>query len=204
MADKQNEGMDAEVQMKPLVLQPTDVAQWYALVNEAQAACQCNLDEPLESYLVFLLMRFAERPDLAGRVMALEFLQAQRETEQITMQLRDVGDQCLLFSGLFPQLAERRLVKVSYFVGIGQAAYDQLASRVDRHSDRLYGRLAEAFVAIMDVLQAMRGLSGEAVLQPLAAAELWADTGSQSALRSLSETSDSLPVSHHLHRKHRH
>ena len=190
--------------MKPLVLQPTDVAQWHALVNEAQAACQCNLDESLESYLVFLLMRFAERPDLAGKVMALEFLQAQQETGQITMQLRDVGDQCLLFSGLFPQLAERRLVKVSYFVGIGRAAYDQLASLVDGHSDRLYARLAEAFVAIMDVLQAMRGLSGEAVLQPLAAAELWADTGSQSALRSLGETTDSLPVSHPLHRKHRH
>jgi len=89
-------------------------------------------------------------------------------------------------------------------VGIGRAAYDQLASLVDGHSDRLYGRLAEAFVAIMDVLQAMRGLSGETVLQPLAAAELWADTGSQSALRTLSETTDSLPVSHPLHRKHRH
>jgi hypothetical protein len=190
--------------MKPLVLQPTDVAQWHALVNEAQVACQCNLDEPLESYLVFLLMRFVERPDLAGRVMALEFLQAQQETERITMQLRDVGDQCLLFSGLFPQVAERRLVKVSYFVDIGRAAYDQLASRLDRHSDRLYGRLAEAFVPIMDVLQAMRGLSGEAVLQPLAAAELWADTGSQSALRCLGETTGSLPVSHSLHRRHRH
>jgi len=190
--------------MKPLVLQPTDVAQWHALVNEAQAACQCNLDEPLESYLVFLLMRFAERPDMAGRVMALEFLQAQQETGRLTMQLRDVGDQCLLFSGLFPQLAERRLVKVSYFVDIGRAAYDQLASRLDRHSDRLYGRLAEAFVAIMDVLQAMRGLSGEVVLQPLAAAELWADTGSQSALRSLGESTDALPVCHPLQRRQRH
>jgi hypothetical protein len=149
-------------------------------------------------------MRFAERPDLAGRVMALEFLQAQQETGQVTMQLRDVGDQCLLFSGLFPQLAERRLVKVSYFVAIGRAAYDQLAALVDRNSDRLYGRLAEAFVAIMDVLQAMRGLSGEAVLQPLAAAELWADTGSQSALRTLSETTNSLPVSRSLHHKQRH
>jgi len=136
--------------------------------------------------------------------MALEFLQAQKETGRITMQLRDVGDQCLLFSGLFPQIAERRLVKVSYFVDIGRAAYDQLASLVDHHSDRLYGRLAEAFIAIMDVLQAMRGLSGGAVLQPLSAAELWADTGSQSALRTLSDTTDSIPVSYPLHHKRRH
>ena len=190
--------------MNSLVLQPTEVAQWHALVSEAQVASHRNLEESLESYLVFLLMRFAGRPELARKVMALEFLQAQREQSHKTDRLRDVGDQCLLFSGLFPQLAERRLVKVSYFVGIGQAAYDQLASLVDCHSDRLYGRLAEAFVAIMDVLQAMRGLSGEAVLQPLAAAELWADTGSQSALRSLGETTDSFPVSHHLHRQRRH
>ena len=191
--------------MRSLVLQPTDVAQWHALVNEAQAACQHNLDEPIESYLVFLLMRFAERPDLVGKVMALEFLQAQQEPAQTTHQLRDVGDQCLLFSGFFPQIAERRLVKVSYFVGIGRAAYDQLASLVDCHSDRLYGRLAEAFVTVMDVLQAMRSLSGEAVLQPLAAAELWAETGSRSALRTLRETTDAHPVAHRCdQQKHRH
>ena len=191
--------------MKSLVLQPTDVAQWHALVNEAQAACQHNLDEPIESYLVFLLMRFAERPDLGRKVMALEFLQAQQEGGQSSQQLRDVGDQCLLFSGFFPQMAERRLVKVSYFVGIGRAAYVQLASLVDCHGDRLYQRLAEAFVTVMDVLQAMRGLSGEPVLQPLAAAELWADTGSRSALRALGETTDSLPVAHHSHpQRHRH
>lgn len=179
--------------MKSLVLQPTDVAQWHALVSEAQASCHQNLDEALESYLVFLLMRFADQPDLARKVMALEFLQAQRDTGQRTERLRDVGDQCLLFSGLFPQVAERRLVKVSYFVGIGRTAYDQLASLVDRQSDRLYGQLAQAFVGIMDVLHAMRGLSGEPALQPLAAAELWADTGSRSAYRTLAQHSDGLP-----------
>jgi hypothetical protein len=190
--------------MKPLVLQPTDIAQWHALVNEAQAACQCNLDEPLESYLVFLLMRFAERPDLAASVMALEFLQAQRAESQVATQLRDVGDRCLLVSGLFPRLAERRLVNVSYFVSIGRAAYDQLASLLDRHTDRLYGRLAEAFVVIMDVLHAMRGLSGQTVLGPLAAAELWADTGSQSALRCLNDATDAIPVDYDLHHRRPH
>lgn len=178
--------------MKTLVLQPTDLAQWHTLVHEAQQACHSRLDEVLESYLVFLLMRFCDQPQLVGKVMAMEFLEAQGAGEQQPARLRDVGDQCLLFSGLFPQLAERRLVRISYFVGIGRSAYDQLAQLVDRQSDRLYAQLAEAFVAVMDVLQAMRGLSGEAVLQPLAAAELWLDTGSRMArqtLGGLSETS---------------
>jgi hypothetical protein len=180
--------------MSSLVLHPTDMAQWHALVNEAQAACNCNLDEPLESYLVFLLMRFSERPEIARRIMALEFLEAQFKARQQVDQLRDVGDQCLLFSGLFPQIAKKRMVRISYFVAIGRTAYGQLSSLADRHGEHLYSRLAEAFVAVMDVLQAMRGLSGEAALEPLAAAELWADTGSRSALRSLDKCHGTIPV----------
>ncbi len=180
--------------MRSLVLHPTDVAQWHALVNEAQAACECNLDESLESYLVFLLMRFSGRPEIVRRVMALEFLEAQLRARRQVDQLRDVGDQCLLFSGFFPQLAEQRMVRISYFVGIGRSAYQQLSSLVDCQSERLYRRLAEAFVCVMDVLQAMRGLSGAMVLEPLAAAELWQDTGSRSALRILGETTSAFPA----------
>ena len=177
-----------------LVLQPTELAQWHALVSEAQVASSRQLDESLESYLVFLLMRFSGQPEMARRIMAMEFLEAQREPGLKSDRLRDVGDQCLLFSGLFPKLAEKRLVKVSYFVALGRTAYDQLSGMVDRHSDRLYGRLAQTFVGIMDVLHAMRGLSGEPVLDPLAAAELWADTGSQSAYQAMDLSDGSLPV----------
>jgi hypothetical protein len=180
--------------MATLVLQPTDTAQWHALVAEAQQACQLHLEEPLESYLVFMLMRFTGRPDLAARAMALEFLEAQPESTQQPDKLRDVGDKCLLFSGFFPQLAEKRMVRVSYFVRLGRSAYHQLAELVDRETDRLYGQLAEAFVPVMDVLQAMRGLSGEPPLGPLAAAELWSDTGSRMAYQALGETSSGIPV----------
>ena len=173
--------------MTTLVLQPTDLAQWHALVNEAQAACDCHLDEPIESYLVFLLMRFADRPEMARKIMALEFLRAQSPDARQLDSLRDVGDQCLLFSGLFPKIAEKRMVRVSYFVNLGRSAYDQLASLVDRQSERLFSNLAGGFVAAMDVLHAMRGLSGTPALEPLAAAELWEDTGSHSALRTLTD-----------------
>lgn len=180
--------------MTSLVLQPTDTAQWHALVAEAQQASHHNLAESIESYLVFMLMRFTGRPDLVARAMALEFLDAQGEGSGQPDKLRDVGDKCLLYSGFFPQLAERRLVRVSYFVRLGRSAYRQLATLVDRESDRLYAQLSEAFVPVMDVLQAMRGLSGKPVLDPLAAAELWADTGSRMAFQTLGETSDATPV----------
>ena len=50
--------------MKNLILHPTDISQWYALVTEAEVATHQNLTEDTESYLVFLLQRFAQTPPL--------------------------------------------------------------------------------------------------------------------------------------------
>ena len=166
--------------MSRLILEPTPQAQWQALVHEAQAVCHRHLDESLESYLVFLLMRFADRPYCTARIMAEDYLNSQAlHGEQRAGQLREVGDHCLLFSGLFPQLAERRLVPVSYFVNIGRGSYRQLSTVLDRGWDSVYGHLSEAFVVLMDILHAMRGLGGESVLTPIQAMDLWQDTGSR-------------------------
>ena len=79
-----------------LKLQPTITAQWHELVGEAQAICHCWLDQDLESYLVFLLMRFTSRPEMAATVLATEYLLSiQNHTHKQQDQLRDVGDQCL-------------------------------------------------------------------------------------------------------------
>jgi hypothetical protein len=166
--------------MSRLILEPTPLAQWQALVHEAQTACHRQLDESLESYLVFLLMRFSDRPYCTARIMAEDFLKSQSlRGEQRAGQLREVGDHCLLFSGLFPQLAERRLVPVSYFVTLGRGSYQQLSAVLDRGWSSVYSHLSEAFVVLMDILHAMRGLGGETVLTPIQAMDLWQDTGSR-------------------------
>lgn len=166
--------------MSRLILEPTELAQWQALVKEAQSACGRHLDESLESYLVYLLMRFADRPDCTARIMAEDYLMSQSlPGEQRAGLLREVGDHCLLFSGLFPQLAERRLVRVSYFVNIGRSSYQQLSAVLDRGWSSVYSHLSEAFVVLMDILHAMRGLGGDSVLTPLQAMDLWQETGSR-------------------------
>ena len=181
--------------MANLILEPTSTAQWHALVSEAESASARRLDETLESYLVFLLMRFAARPDLAGRVMAIDYLRGSAASGQLKeVALRDVGDQCLLFSGLYPRHAERRMVRVSYFVELGRGAYGQLAERLRHAGAEVYQQLAEGFVALMDVLQAMRSLDGSPALDPLQGLELWADTGSRSGWESLRARTEAVPV----------
>lgn len=171
--------------MPKLVLEPTATAQWQALVHEAEAACNRRLGEPLESYLVFLLQRFMDQPQLLDRVMALEYLRALEAQGRLQQrELQSVGDQCLLFSGLFPKRAQRRLVRVSYFVRLGRSAYEQLAGLAERGRETLYTELSQAFVPLMDVLLAMRELDGRPALTPLQAVELWQDTGSERALKA--------------------
>ena len=181
--------------MKQLVLEPTTQAQWRLLVHEAQSVCARRLDVVLESYLVFLLMRFTDKPEFTARIMAKEFLHSQNSSGRKQVdQLRDVGDQCLLFSGLFPQLAEKRLVRISYYVNLGKSSYHQLSGLLDRGSAMVYRHLSEAFVVLMDILQAMRELGGERVLTPLQAMELWEDTGSERAYHAVCTRTDSIPI----------
>ena len=183
--------------MTQLVLQPTATAQWHDLVNEAQQVAHCQLDESLESYLVFLLERFSRRPEMLSRILARDYLETCSQADPQHEQLRDIGDHCLLFSGLFPQLAERRLVKISYFVSLGRSAYGQIADS-GQHIGELYASLAHGFVQLMDILHAIRGFGDEhnERMQPLQAFELWQDTGSQQAYQFLCDLSDTVIPGH--------
>lgn len=174
--------------MSEIVTGPTAAAQWQHLVRSAAAECEHTLEEELESYLVFLLMRFASKPQMAGTVLALEYLQSvMQEGRQHADRLRDVGDQCLLYSGLFPLRARRRMVRMGYYVDLGRGAYRQLAERLQQGWAHTFGRLAEDFVALRDVLQAMRELDRPAALDSLALQELWQQCGSRRAARQMSE-----------------
>lgn len=182
--------------MKTLITRPTDSAQWQALVAEAESLAACPLVEEMESYLVFLLMRFSRKPEMVGSILALEYLQGMLASGHVKQdRLRDVGDQCLLYSGLFPQQAGRRHVRVSYFVDLGRSAYQQLSEVMSRSYAGLYAHLSHDFVALMDVLHAIRRLGGDVpCLSPLPAYELWNDTGSRQAYQTLRQASHGHPI----------
>jgi len=178
--------------MSRIVLETSSTAQWQKLVLEAEATCQLPLNEELESYLVFLLMRHTEKPDITSNIMAMEYLQSLAANGQLQQdRLRDVGDQCLLFSGLFPKIAETRMVKVSYYVGIGVSAYHLLADTCKTQLCEFYHQLAEEFVHMMDILHVIRTMNQSSEeLSTLKALELWADTKSKMALQAVQSCTD--------------
>jgi len=182
--------------MSQIHQQPTEMALWHALVEDAQALCKHPLHTDETAYLVFLLMRYLQKPELAESCFALSYLDAQLSLgRQKSDKLQLVGDQCLLTSGFFPQRAKRKRVKISYFVELGQAAYLQLADSSIASMSRLYTDLAQHFVGLMDVLQALNKLSdAQPLLEPLDAVDLWVKTGSDQALSAVSQNPDGFVV----------
>ncbi|TNF36368.1 MAG: hypothetical protein EP315_04240 [Gammaproteobacteria bacterium] len=175
-----------------LLLEPTSTAQWNQLIKDAEKQAQCTLDEDIESYLIFTLIRFTSNPDLASRALAPDFLHGLNQLGHAReQQLRDVGDQCLLLSGLFPQRAEKRLVSIQYYVNMGRTAYDYLGELMSKALAHLYKQLSVSFIQLLDVLHNIRDHSP---LQPLQAYDLWRHNGSQNAYRSLGRHSRAIPV----------
>ncbi len=173
---------------KKLILASSEMAQWHELVCEAEADYGCHLNETMQSYLVFTLMRFMKKQDLVSHVLALKYLHTHNLPDKIKLeQLRDVGDQCLLVSGLYPKRALKRNVRVSYYVDLGRSPYHNLSTCAQQGIGELYHQLADTFIVLMDLLQTIRQYNTPA-LQPLAAIELWSDTGSKVAFDQLSDT----------------
>ncbi len=171
---------------KKLILAETELAQWHRLVRDAEADYGCHLDETMQSYLVFTLMRFMKDHNLNRHALALDFLQSQSLPYSARLdRLRDIGDQCLLLSGLYPRRAGKRLVGVGYYVNLGRSAYRHIGAFAQKGVAELYDQLEETFVLLMDLLQTIRQYNAPA-LQPLSAFQQWQDTGSQHAFRQLS------------------
>lgn len=172
-----------------LIQESTSIAQWYELVNEAQEYLGNRLEIDLESYLVFLLQRFTNRPDLTQSILALEYLESLEISGQQKMdRLRDIGDKCVIFTGFFPELAGKRHVTVSYFVDIGQRAYSYLSlqHRLGVLTTELYELLRLRFIQLVDLLFSIRELSGEKeALSLIQAEDLWRHTGSRYAYKVL-------------------
>lgn len=171
-----------------LLTSTTSLVLWQDVVRHAENRCSISLQQELESYLISLLIRYTNKPELSKQIFATVFLKALQTHEAgREISLQHVGDQCLLFTGLFPRIAEKRLVKINYFVNLGRSAY----AAISHCTDDLYSSLALQFVVLMDVLQSIRA---DSQLLPLEAYEQWNELGSKRALQILQEYSKAFPL----------
>lgn len=144
-----------------LTIQPNTTSEWYALVKETQCQLGVYFDDHVDNYIILTLDEFMSKGDLMATPLAVDFLKSlTRANSDSNQKLRNVGDRCLILSGLFPEHAEKINVSISYFNDIGQQAYLTLADRSNIKLDpSLFFRLGSKFIDIRDVLYAMRRFS---------------------------------------------
>lgn len=143
--------------MNAILTDRPQLALWTDLVREAEAGTATQLDEELESYLVFLLMAHTRDVSLHARALAIDYLLARERSGTLRRQeLRDTGDRCLLLAGLYPEQAAQRMVGIGYFLDLGSRAYRELAAALGAGFADLYRYLAEAFARLARVLMELR------------------------------------------------
>lgn len=145
-----------------MICDSSDINSWYQLINAAKGSCGYDFSDGLDHYLVLTLRAFIQNTDIADNVLALTFLENITHSNNLTAQnIRYVGDQCLLLSGLFPERAKRRNVSLSYYVDMGKNSYLTLAEASPhlKLDNDLFYELGKHFVGLMDVLHAIRSQS---------------------------------------------
>lgn len=178
-----------------LLTNSTTAGLWQDVVKNAENRCSIALKKELEAYLVTLLARYMTHSELTHQIFATAFMHAmQKQHKERDVALQEVGDQCLIYAGLYPNNAERRLVKLSYFVDIGRSAYAHISGA----ANDLYGSLAVQFVVLMDVLQAIREYPQ---MLPQEAYDIWHEVGSARAYRIWHEYLEQGVVPFNLYRK---
>lgn len=137
-----------------------DMNAWYQLINAAKAQCGYDFAEGLDHYLVLTLNAFLQDTGIANNVLALAYLENMRQqaSHLSARNLRHVGDQCLLISGLFPERAQKRNVSLEYYVDMGKNCYLQLANASPhlKLNNGLFYELGIHFVGLMDILNTLR------------------------------------------------
>jgi hypothetical protein len=140
--------------MKSLILNPTDMSQWYTLILEAESKSQIYLNVDTESYLVFLLMRSSRSTGWLDSILGIELMDAlQQKGHQQKQMLTDIGDKSLLLSGFFFENVLKRKLDPMYFVKIGQLAYASAGAFPNESQHQLYKHLSENFLNLKEILK---------------------------------------------------
>lgn len=168
-----------------------DTAPWRALLTKAQFVARVELHGLIEEYLVGVLFRSAiapVRPEAGEAATAAVRGEAPEDVDT----LRTIGDNCLVYAGLYPEHAIEQDIALADFVRVGAAAYREFGILT---ADPMFTMLADCYVEIIGVLHTLRDVEDDAVcLDPMNAFQLWQDTGSTHAWHTLRRFTDSLPV----------
>jgi hypothetical protein len=131
---------------------------FHEAVTEAMESRSVSASEHTEFYLVGLLGEFA-RGRITDAPLSVKLVESQTSSpEERIRTLKQVGDTSLYVTGFFAESLGRRLVDPDYYIGIGEAAYRELAASLGASAaiQEVYEELSDKFPRFVDVLHEVR------------------------------------------------
>ncbi len=125
------------------------------VLDEALDHAGMKVSASTEFYLVGLLGEFTNAR-ITDKPMGMRLVSSEDSASRVSS-LKEIGDTSLYVAGFFAESIERSLVDVDYYMGMGGAAYRELAHRLDASSvSEVYAELSSRFPAFVDVLGRIR------------------------------------------------
>ncbi len=162
-------------------------------VSGAVSSLKLEVSEHAQHYLVRLLGHFittenlvptdekGEPADTLAKQLAVALEQVQ--AEQRAQRLRQLGDYSLYIAGFFSDSLSRKLVDVDYYIGMGGAAYENVARLEEKRTKAtVFRELAEKFPRFVDVLSVISeetGFNPASHQDLLRVYDLWLKTGAK-------------------------
>jgi hypothetical protein len=171
--------------MGETTFRPESPVEYFKELVEGALARQGLVANELTSfYVVHLLTGFIERrrgeqaEDAPLGIQLARALDSAGAEQRAT--LKQIGDVSLFVSGFFADSLRGKLVDIDYYVSIGGVAYQALSRHETDTFSRVFGELAEKFIAFVDVLSEVSERSSCASNRDvLRLYERWLKTGSR-------------------------
>ncbi|ADR18381.1 hypothetical protein [Calditerrivibrio nitroreducens] len=105
-------------------------SEFYDIVSEKEKNVNIELSDYSKLYLMNLLKGLIEKNDffykdiIGNDALAEAFMKAlSEEILKKVQKIKAVGDLCLIYSGLFPDMLNRKLVDIDYFIQLGKVSF---------------------------------------------------------------------------------
>jgi len=173
-------------------------AFFHEKVQEAQSRQGIALTENVEFYIVNLLCDYVrvDNQKMSDDCLALILKKALESPsgEQIFL-YKKLADTALYFSGFFQEYFNRKCFDVSYYVMMGEGAYEQLSNLMRKRTasesamSEIYGEMASSFGTAVDILtDVSENTTGfESQRSTLSIYDAWLSTTSRKLARDLNK-----------------
>jgi len=120
---------------------------FYDVVRETKETHGYELPVELESYVVFLLANYIDRPDfLPEKSFAEAYLVLERPYKH---NAKELGDTCLFVTGVFPTYSSRNGLNIKYYSNIGKSSYSMASEYLNID---LFDNLSKHFDILRDFI----------------------------------------------------